>query len=137
MTMRPFFWRIVLCLTPVVIAALATWHAWANNLFKLGIDLSGGTILVYEIDTRKQQQRDQESGRSPQENTNLLADALKRRIDPTSTYDIKIRPAGASGRVEIVLGAGMQDMELQSQPLGRQLQVFRLGIGIGIPRVDQ
>jgi SecD/SecF fusion protein len=121
MTMRPFFWRIVLCLTPVVIAALATWHAWANNLFKLGIDLSGGTILVYEIDTRKQQQRDQESGRSPQENTNLLADALKRRIDPTSTYDIKIRPAGAGGRVEIVLPTGGAERARAAQDAWNEL----------------
>src|SRR5262249_34853559 len=84
----------------------ATWYAWVNDLFKRGIDLSGGTVLVYEIDARKQKERDKEQTTSQQDATTRLAEALKRRIDPTSTYDIKIRPAGAGGRVEIVLPTG-------------------------------
>jgi len=40
-------------------------------------------------------------------------------------------------RIEIAWRAGIQDMELQSQPLGRRLQIFRLGISIGVPRIDQ
>jgi SecD/SecF fusion protein len=107
--MRPFFWRIVLCITPVLLAGWITWYAYRNDGFKTGIDLSGGTILVYEIDTRKQAARAGEEGArvsDPQGDTNLLAEALKRRIDPTGTYDIRIRPAGTGGRVEIILPTG-------------------------------
>jgi SecD/SecF fusion protein len=112
MAMRPFFPRFVICLTPVLFAAWVTYRAYMNDGFKLGVDLSGGTILVYEIDTRKQQERlkdesDKGGGRTDsQADTNLLADALKRRIDPTATYNIIIRPAGAGGRVEIILPTG-------------------------------
>jgi SecD/SecF fusion protein len=120
MTMRPFFWRIVICLTPVLLASLVTWRAYVNDGFKLGVDLSGGTILVYEIDTRKQQERmkDDEKGAArsdPQADTNLLADALKRRIDPTATYNIVIRPAGAGGRVEIIIPTGGQKRGQKAQ----------------------
>jgi SecD/SecF fusion protein len=116
--MRPFFWRIVLCLTPVVLAAWATWYAAANDGFKKGVDLSGGTILVYEIDTRKQQARAEGETRGasdPLAETNLLVEALKRRLDPTGTYNFIIRPAGAGGRVEIILPTGGAEAAQKAQ----------------------
>jgi SecD/SecF fusion protein len=115
--MRPFFWRFVICLAPVLLAGWVTWHAYENDGFKLGVDLSGGTILVYEIDTRKQQARELEAGGrgDSQADTNLLAEALKRRIDPTATYNIVIRPAGAAGRVEIILPTGGEKRARQAQ----------------------
>jgi SecD/SecF fusion protein len=110
--MRSFFWRTVLCVTPVVLAAwisvsavLKYQRGEAGGGFKLGTDLVGGTILVYEIDTRKQLQ-DQQGGYNPQRDTSLLAESLKRRIDPNDLYNIVIRPAGGEGRVEIILPTG-------------------------------
>src|SRR5262249_33377208 len=69
------------------------------------VDLEGGTILVYEIDTSKQQ-KDEKTGKGEydaQQVTNLLATKLKQRIDPNDLYNIVIRPAGGEGRVEIIL----------------------------------
>jgi len=103
--MRPYFWRIVICLTPILLSLWAVWHAFERDTFKLGVDLSGGTILVYEIDTRKQP-TDGKSTYDPKANTNLLAEQLKRRIDPNDLYNVSIRPAGADGRVEIILPIG-------------------------------
>ena len=56
---KQFFWKVFLCVVPVVLALAVIWDAWANDRFKLGVDLVGGTILVYEIDTRKQLYRHQ------------------------------------------------------------------------------
>jgi SecD/SecF fusion protein len=116
--MRSFFWRIVFCLVPVLLAAWATWYAWAHDSFKKGVDLSGGTILVYEIDTRKQQARAEGETRqpsNPQADTELLVEALKRRLDPTGTYNFIIRPAGAGGRVEIIIPTGGAERAQKAQ----------------------
>ena len=57
--LKTFFWRVVLCLTPLVIAGLIVGNAWQHYKpgerggFKLGVDLVGGTILVYEVDMNK------------------------------------------------------------------------------------
>ena len=59
--MRPFFWKIMLCLVPCLLAgwvgtvAVARYYRGESGGFKLGVDLVGGTILVYEIDLRKNQ----------------------------------------------------------------------------------
>jgi len=67
---------------------------------KLGIDLSGGTILVYQIDPAAINQNiDIEEQVIP---------ALKRRINPDGTADITIRQAGAD-RVEIIIPADMAE----------------------------
>src|SRR5207247_1638339 len=108
--MRPFFWKIVICLTTCILAAWVTSVAILNYVngesggFKMGVDLAGGTILVYEIDTRKQ--LDQGGKFDASQDTNLLATSLKRRIDPNDLYNISIRPAGGEGRVEIILPTG-------------------------------
>src|SRR5262245_55840920 len=107
--MRPFLWKIIICLVPCVLAAWVTivavtrYYRGESGGFKLGVDLVGGTILVYEIDTRKQLEQDRGN---PQRDTQLLAESLKRRIDPTDTKNIVIRPAGGEGRVEIILPTG-------------------------------
>jgi SecD/SecF fusion protein len=108
--MKSFFWKFVLCIVPVLLGAWATYRAWSNyneglpGGFKLGVDLVGGTILQYEVDMRKQLQ--EEKKYDPARDTNLLAESLKRRIDPTDLYNIVIRPAGGEGRVEIILPTG-------------------------------
>ncbi len=71
---------------------------------KFGVDLVGGTILVYEIDLRKNQDADTKF--DPNRDINVLAESLKRRIDPNDLYNIIIRPAGGEGRVEIILPTG-------------------------------
>lgn len=108
--MKSFFWKFVLCLLPCVVAGWITWDAITKYRlgeaggFKLGVDLVGGTILVYEIDIRKSQ--DAEKNFDPVKDINVLAESLKRRIDPNDLFNIVIRPAGGEGRVEIILPTG-------------------------------
>src|SRR6266540_3401926 len=82
------------------------YKAGESGGFKLGVDLVGGTILVYEIDLRKQQEDDKDSKFDPVRDINVLAESLKRRIDPNDLYNIVIRPAGGEGRIEIILPTG-------------------------------
>jgi SecD/SecF fusion protein len=79
---------------PVVIAGLIIWWAFRTNAFLLGVDLSGGTILVYEVDKTKT--NDKYSGQE-------LAAALKRRVDPADLLNATIRSVAGGDRVEIVL----------------------------------
>ncbi len=108
--MKSFFWKFVICL---VLCGLAAWASIDAILkfqdgspggFKFGVDLVGGTILVYEIDLRKNQDTDNKF--DPVRDINVLAESLKRRIDPNDLYNIVIRPAGGEGRVEIILPTG-------------------------------
>jgi SecD/SecF fusion protein len=83
-----------------VIHAAFAFHKGEGG-FKLGVDLVGGTILVYEVDP------DKEMKASYKDNPELLAASLKRRIDPADLYNVTIRPVGANPpRVEIILPTG-------------------------------
>ena len=111
--MKHFFWKFAICLVPCVLALWATLSAYYKydagdaGGFKFGVDLVGGTILVYEIDLRKSQQdAGSDFGKNPTRDINLLAESLKRRIDPNDLYNITIRPAGGEGRIEIILPTG-------------------------------
>ena len=66
---------------------------WRPETLKLGIDLSGGTILVYEVE--------QENLPAGFKMDDLIA-ALKQRVNPEGVYDIPIRKIGGN-RVEIIL----------------------------------
>jgi len=97
--MKTFFWRITFCLVPLFLAAVAVGAATyrydrGEGGFKLGVDLVGGTILVYEVDPSKELQ----ANYKPEQ----LAAALKRRIDPNDLKNVTIRPV-SNTRVEIIL----------------------------------
>ena len=107
--MKRYLGRILLCVIPVVIACIVVvWaglqYAAGAGGFRLGVDLSGGTILVYEVDLSKMtDQARQDLTAHPEQ----LAASLKRRIDPADLYNATIRPLpGDPPRVEIILPTG-------------------------------
>ncbi len=101
--MKSFTLKFAICLLPCIVAAIIC----ALIPPKFGTDLSGGTNLVYEIDlSRTRDSKDNIGAFDPIRDTNILAEALKRRIDPNDLYNITIRPAGGEGRVEIILPTG-------------------------------
>jgi SecD/SecF fusion protein len=109
--MKSFFWRFFWCIVPVLIAGWITYDAVVryrngdSGGFRVGNDLAGGTDLVYEIDLPKTRDTKSETGFNPATQMNVLAEALKRRIDPNDLYNVVIRPVG-EGRIEIVLPTG-------------------------------
>ena len=110
---RSFLTRAIICLIPTLLAAALVVNAYLKDPehysgFKLGIDLSGGTILVYEVDqdaSRHLTGPDGQGTRGRAKADSTLANALKRRIDPADLLGVVIRPIGES-RVELILPYG-------------------------------
>ena len=90
---KKFQLRFGLILTCTFAGFLAMWPPLQK--LKLGIDLSGGTILVYKV---------KDENLSANFNMNELISALKNRVDPQGTLEIPIRKIGTN-RLEIILPA--------------------------------
>jgi len=91
--MKPYRGKIILILL-VLGAALWSMYPPGEKLRK-GIDLEGGTILVYEL------QRN-EDGSFPDVNMDDMIVSIKRRLDPAGVYNYEIRPVGAN-RIELII----------------------------------
>ncbi len=125
---RNFLRGLLICLIPCLVAGFyvaagfVRWDRENGRLvarqgaggFRLGIDLAGGTILVYEINTERTKQRkalagDQAPPGSPGAGAGVdmqqLAAQIKRRIDPADLRNVTVRPLGDT-RVEIILPTG-------------------------------
>lgn len=90
--MNKFYGKIALILISTVVGILAIWPP--EQKLKTGIDLSGGTILVYQVK--------KDATASSRVNLDDLITALKRRINPQGVEDMAIRKVGTD-RIEIVL----------------------------------
>ncbi len=113
---RNFLRGFLICLIPCLVAAI---FAVRLDKYRLGIDLAGGTILVYEINLERTKQRKEAAGISEgvsatateaavgltTDEMNQLAAQIKRRIDPTDIKNVTVRPLGNS-RIEIILPTG-------------------------------
>jgi len=89
--MKRFGWKIGLIVGSTLLGLLAIWPP--SQKLKLGIDLSGGTILVYEV---------MQDHLPPGFKMDELIAALKKRADPNGIKEIPIRNIG-SYRIEIIL----------------------------------
>ena len=113
--------RVLTCLVPMVLALLIIAVAFRNYqagtpglTFRMGVDLSGGTTLVYEV------KLDDKANTPAEVNQRLeeMATQLKRRIDPADLYNIIVRPiSGEQPRIEIVMpfGGEKQDEARQAR----------------------
>ncbi len=90
--MNKYYGKLALILFSTVVGILAIWPP--KEKLKTGIDLSGGTILVYEVK--------KDVNASGAVNLDELITALKRRINPQGVEDMAIRKVG-NDRIEIVL----------------------------------
>ncbi len=108
---RSFLSRIIICLIPTLLAtAMVVWAYSKDPVnytgFRRGIDLSGGTILVYEVDqTLSKESRGIDDTGSRAVADYALAEAIKRRIDDKDLLNVIVRPLGTT-RVEIIMPFG-------------------------------
>jgi SecD/SecF fusion protein len=105
--MKSLTWKLVLCALPIVVGAIVVGRAfWLYNAgeggFNLGVDLVGGTILVYEVDQSRWP-----NGMPKEYSVEKLTAKLKQRIDPADLYNVRITPLSKT-RIEIVLPTGGQ-----------------------------
>ena len=84
----------------ILLAVIASTAVLFNRLPKPGIDLRGGTILVYEIDPAKQDKLEGDDGQRI--TSEDLIEPLTRRINPAGTAEIAIRPYGDS-QIEVIV----------------------------------
>ena len=87
--MKRFGWKIGVIVAATLLGVACLWPP--QTKLKLGIDLSGGTILVYEAQNLP-----------PGFNMDELIAALKKRADPEGVKEIPIRKIGGN-RIEIIL----------------------------------
>ena len=86
----------------VLLAIIASATVLFNKLPGLGVDLRGGTILVYEIDQSKNIGENDQTGQRQKVISEDLIEPLSRRINPSGTQEIVIRPYGES-QIEIIV----------------------------------
>jgi SecD/SecF fusion protein len=125
---RNFLRGLLICLIPCLLAAV---FAVRPEKYRLGIDLAGGTILVYEINIERTKQRIEAQARSEgrpppatgeegldSNQMQELAHQIKRRIDPTDIKNVTVRPIGRT-RFEIILpksgaaGSGRENLSTE------------------------
>ena len=113
---RNFLTGLIVCLIPTALAGLFVGRGLVRESagdvgFRRGIDLAGGTILVYEVNedrTKALKRADGEDVSDPgssslsSDDIRRLAESLKKRIDPNDLKNVIVRPVGTN-RVEIIL----------------------------------
>jgi SecD/SecF fusion protein len=96
--MKKYGGKFALIVGLTLLGLVAIWPP--KEKLKTGIDLSGGTILVYEV--RK------DATASGSVSLDELITALKRRINPEGVLDIPIRAIG-NNRIEVILPKATAD----------------------------
>ncbi|MHC4237283.1 MAG: hypothetical protein ACYSSM_03380, partial [Planctomycetota bacterium] len=99
---KNLIWKSLLIVAVVCLMALNLYPP--QETLKPGIDLAGGTSLIYEIDTTGLE-RSERKGLAQ----NMIPILLK-RIDPTHVANIVMRPQGDS-RIEIQLPLASKDTQ--------------------------
>jgi SecD/SecF fusion protein len=97
---RDLWWKVILVALLIAISAVYVYPP--SEKLKLGLDLAGGTSLIYEIDS---------SDLEPAERHGLaerMIPILLKRIDPTHVANIIMRPQGDT-RIEIQLPVASLD----------------------------
>ena len=84
----------------VILAITASVVVLVNKLPGLGVDLSGGTILVYELNPEKLKSLAEAGGQRVVSED--LIEPLTRRINPSGTQEIVLRPYGEK-QIEIIV----------------------------------
>jgi len=93
----------------IVLVVLATWTLYPpNKTLKPGIDLAGGTSLIYEIDTHGLKESDKK------DLSQKLITVLRRRIDPANIQNLIWRPQGST-RFEIQMPLASAEARLKRQ----------------------
>ncbi|MBN2456280.1 MAG: hypothetical protein JXB29_07085, partial [Sedimentisphaerales bacterium] len=99
----------------IVFVLVAVWTLYPpNKTLKPGIDLAGGTSLIYEIDTRGLTEADKK------DLSQKMITVLRRRIDPANIQNLVWRPQGNT-RFEIQMPLANRQARLKRQEFDKAL----------------
>ena len=112
---KNLIWKIGLIVFLVVLAVLLLYPPQDN--LKLGLDLAGGTSLIYDIDTLDLNANERK-GLSQR-----MIPILLKRIDPTNVANIVMRPLGDT-RIEIQLPIASADTKNKRKAYENALEVL-------------
>ena len=105
-------WKIVFIAVLVIIAVVALYPP--NKTLKPGIDLAGGTSLIYQIDTQGLDESEKKDLSS------RMITVLRRRIDPANIQNLVWRPQGGT-RFEIQMPLASAEARQKRQDYERAL----------------
>ncbi len=89
-----------------------------GDLFRLGVDLAGGTNLVYQIVPGEREKIEQAGEKSFDQIMNNLVGAVSRRANPSGAEDVTVRRVGQD-RVEVIVpGADQAYIEEMKRRIG-------------------
>ena len=95
-----------------------------TNAFHLGIDLAGGTNLVYAINVGEAK----DQGKTVDKATlDKMVDAIKNRVNPSRTIDMTVRSVGTD-RIEVIVPGADRDLVEQMKAKITRLGSLEFGI---------
>ncbi|HQF13760.1 MAG TPA: protein translocase subunit SecD [Thermogutta sp.] len=97
--LREYFGRLSFVFFTIVVAIVIILTRWPP---KLGIDLSGGVIMVYEIEGAVRQPGERAQADRDQIDMDQLIAALNRRVNPSGVKEVTIRRFGPQ-QIEIIV----------------------------------
>ena len=114
--MQDYAWKIGLILMTLLLACEIMGRTWDPEkrefAMKLGIDLKGGVILIYEVEEgvpvlaaekrRSHEEPAAGAARESQFEMGAMIEAISRRLNPSGTKEIVVRPYG-DRQVEIII----------------------------------
>jgi SecD/SecF fusion protein len=100
------FWKIILIIVLVIVSAWTLYPA--SKTLKPGIDLAGGTSLIYQIDTQDLEESEK------REISARMITVLRRRIDPANIQNLVWRPQGST-RFEIQMPLASEESRQRRQ----------------------
>ncbi|MEO1992154.1 MAG: protein translocase subunit SecD [Pirellulales bacterium] len=102
--------RLAVVLVAATAGALVTWLGWPP---RLGIDLKGGVILVYEVDASKREELEKEDGENVQPvDMDKLVAAVSRRVNPGGQKEVTVRRYGLDQLEVIVPDVDQAEIDL-------------------------
>lgn len=103
-------------------------RSWKDAI-PLGIDLAGGTNLLFQIDNQAaEQQQKKEVGKPiPLETIEKMVNAIKKRINPSGAEEVTVRRVG-NDRIEIIIPGADPDLVEQKKRLITKLGSLEFGI---------
>ncbi len=99
--MADYGWKLGVIFSSIACAAIIIATGWPP---RFGVDLRGGVTLIYEI----AEPEDDGTGQQQKVDAEELAKWLMKRVDPSGTKEIVIRPFGKD-RIEIIIPKVGQD----------------------------